>query len=135
MISKGEALAYSAYPHPALRPMGDLDILVREEQQDEAVRCLEGIGYREEHGTLGPMTGELGRQHHAHLSTKSPIPLVVEVHQNILDSQAFLLFETEYKLVLEEPGSGSDRRGFRYLFVEPHRSTIPPGKPPGFAAW
>ena len=88
VILKGEALAYSVYPHPALRPMGDLDMLVREDQQAEAVRCLEAIGYIEDHETLGPMTGALGRQHHAHLSTKTPISLVVEVHQNIMDSQS-----------------------------------------------
>jgi hypothetical protein len=44
---KGLALAETIYPNPALRPMEDLDLLVRPADLPAAVRLLEQAGYRE----------------------------------------------------------------------------------------
>ena len=44
---KGLALAETVYPNPALRPMEDLDILVRTGDLPAAVRILTEAGYRE----------------------------------------------------------------------------------------
>jgi hypothetical protein len=44
---KGLALAETIYPNPALRPMEDLDLLVRPDDLPAAVRLLEEAGYRE----------------------------------------------------------------------------------------
>ena len=44
---KGLALAETIYPNPALRPMEDLDLLVRTDDLPAAVRLLAEAGYRE----------------------------------------------------------------------------------------
>ena len=44
MVVKGAALG-TFYPDPALRPYGDLDIMVSEAQLDMAERALNGLGY------------------------------------------------------------------------------------------
>lgn len=44
LVIKGPAIA-AWYPDPALRPYGDLDVLVPRTQLDEAVGALEGLGY------------------------------------------------------------------------------------------
>lgn len=43
---KGCALADTLYGDPSLRPMGDLDLLLKEEEFDRAVRLLLKLGYR-----------------------------------------------------------------------------------------
>ena len=50
LVIKGAAIA-AWYPDPALRPYGDLDLLVRRTQLDEAVSALERQGY---HCTYSP---------------------------------------------------------------------------------
>ena len=42
---KGPALAWTAYPNPALRPFGDLDLFVRREDVLPARKVLIGAGY------------------------------------------------------------------------------------------
>jgi putative nucleotidyltransferase-like protein len=42
---KGPALAETLYPHPALRPCGDLDLLIRRETLESADHLLLGLGY------------------------------------------------------------------------------------------
>ena len=46
LVLKGAALAETAYENVALRPMGDLDLLVREADLEAAGRALEARGYR-----------------------------------------------------------------------------------------
>lgn len=46
LLFKGAALAHTAYPNPALRTMGDIDILVRETQVESARQVLEELGYK-----------------------------------------------------------------------------------------
>jgi hypothetical protein len=43
---KGPALAETLYPHPALRPCSDLDLLIRRENLDRVDNLLLGLGYR-----------------------------------------------------------------------------------------
>ena len=45
-LFKGAALAYSAYPTPACRPMGDIDIWVTHAEMPAAVAALEQLGYQ-----------------------------------------------------------------------------------------
>ncbi len=47
LLMKGAALAYSHYPSPSLRPRGDADLLIPENQWLETVRCLQGLGYQQ----------------------------------------------------------------------------------------
>lgn len=42
---KGAYLGAAVYQDPALRPMGDVDLLIREEHFDSAVELLAGLGY------------------------------------------------------------------------------------------
>jgi hypothetical protein len=46
LVLRGPALAFSLYPDPAMRPSGDLDLLVLPEQVVRARGILEGLGYR-----------------------------------------------------------------------------------------
>lgn len=46
---KGLHLAHRVYPTPALRDMGDLDVLVRRGELPAADAALRGLGYRPEH--------------------------------------------------------------------------------------
>lgn len=45
VVLKGTAVAHLAYPDPALRSYGDVDLLFRSEQFDEALEVLYGQGY------------------------------------------------------------------------------------------
>jgi hypothetical protein len=45
LVLKGTALARTVYPNPALRPMCDADIVVREAQFEQASGVLEQLGY------------------------------------------------------------------------------------------
>lgn len=47
VLFKGAALAHTAYPDPACRPMGDLDLWVTEEEMLLAQAALAATGYRE----------------------------------------------------------------------------------------
>lgn len=77
VLLKGAALAQTIYPHPALRLMGDLDILVRLPQVDPAVRRLALAGYDQITPYPGPLIRRL-LSHHVHVS--APRLLSVEVH-------------------------------------------------------
>lgn len=57
LVLKGAALAHLVYPQPLLRPMRDLDILVRAEDVYRAYNLLPGIGFAappNPHHGLGP---------------------------------------------------------------------------------
>jgi hypothetical protein len=45
IVLKGPALALTIYPDPALRVIGDLDLLVRREQVEQAMAALQSLGY------------------------------------------------------------------------------------------
>jgi len=40
------AIGRSVYPDPALRPLGDVDLLIRAEDYDRAASCLVGLGFQ-----------------------------------------------------------------------------------------
>lgn len=46
LLLKGAALALAVYENPALRPMGDIDLLVHPRHIDAALESLAGLGYR-----------------------------------------------------------------------------------------
>jgi hypothetical protein len=48
LVLKGAALAETAYPDPALRPMSDVDLLVRPADRPRARAVLLGLGYEDE---------------------------------------------------------------------------------------
>ena len=81
IVLKGGALAFMLYPNPALRPMGDLDILVSRDQIPQSARLLETIGYLEDTISEGRISGQLS--HHIHLSGNQAKPITVELHYSL----------------------------------------------------
>lgn len=51
---KGAALAYTVYPDPACRPMGDIDLWLEAGQMEDASAALQQLGYRAQHKTTRP---------------------------------------------------------------------------------
>lgn len=76
---KGTALAFSLYPEEALRPMGDLDILVPEKQVLELRDLLLAKGAKRLHV---PISG-LHEKVHAHISALSWQNIMIEPHQRL----------------------------------------------------
>lgn len=72
------------YPDPAWRYMSDLDILLPEEQAEEAWQHLVGLGYRQKDmGTASPR-----RDHHHLLPLRHPdLPAWIEVHKALHHSR------------------------------------------------
>ena len=59
VLFKGAVLAYTAYPDPACRPMGDLDLWIALEAMPPAQAALESLGYAQhlQGGTSGGFAG------------------------------------------------------------------------------
>ncbi|OGB02930.1 MAG: hypothetical protein A3G29_03435 [Burkholderiales bacterium RIFCSPLOWO2_12_FULL_64_99] len=83
---KGSYLAYHVYPHPALRPMRDVDIVTPKEHVLEAYRVLQrgGLTRLDEY----PGEPEAAMLVHKHLPPlKMPgAPIQVELHARLLES-------------------------------------------------
>lgn len=86
LVLKGAALAHMVYPCPGMRPMRDLDLLVREEQAGAAQAVLRDIGFtapREHHGAM--------RDHH-HLPcatrTREGLMVSIEIHVDAMSGDS-----------------------------------------------
>lgn len=82
MLLKGAALATTVYPSFAARPMGDLDLLVRPAQAQDAWERLVAAGWRVEF----PERAEFYRGHHhlAGLLDPRGLNLILEIHRAML---------------------------------------------------
>jgi hypothetical protein len=69
LVLKGLPLAHELYPEPGLRPVGDLDLLVRQRSRDAALAILASLGYRPPADTL-PLN--FYRRHHFHVLLGRP---------------------------------------------------------------
>jgi hypothetical protein len=82
---KGAWLAKNYYPDPALRPMADLDLLVRKEDMKRAKESLMAQGY-EFNGIFPFMSEDSYEKAHFHFPYRkndSSAPIFVELHQDI----------------------------------------------------
>jgi hypothetical protein len=79
-VLKGCAVAYLDYPDPALRSFGDVDLLVRSEHIDEAVRILTTAGYRR--GFPEPRPG-FDRRFTKGAAFVSPAGLELDLHRTL----------------------------------------------------
>ena len=82
IVLKGAALAKTVYGDIGLRPMGDIDLLVKREDLPHAENIMSGLGYRFQ----GNMPPEWYRENHQHISYIHPeknIP--VEIHWHIVN--------------------------------------------------
>lgn len=82
---KGAWIAWHAYPHPALRPMRDLDILVPEQQALAARAALLANGYEPIERYTEPPEEALHRRKHLPGIRASNSGVVVEVHSRLTD--------------------------------------------------
>ena len=80
IVLKGAALADTVYPNRALRPMSDIDLLVRKEQLGKVESKLLDMGYMVEE-RVKPK--EFQREHHYHWVFKKKSAIAVEIHWNI----------------------------------------------------
>jgi hypothetical protein len=81
LVLKGAYLGTFVYKNPALRPMCDLDLLVREEQFEHARRLLERLGFGI---SAEPLDGDYRILQPALAHTRSKIlPCAVDLHRNL----------------------------------------------------
>lgn len=71
LVLKGAALAETVYPGISMRPMADIDILVREEEIDTVRACVMALGYT-------PSENE-----DCSFCKNTPIPVCLDVHYKI----------------------------------------------------
>lgn len=80
ILLKGAALAYTLYPHPALRPMGDLDLWVEPGDFDRAAEALLRAGWQPAiPGQEALLRAEV--THHLALRNPGGFPRELELHQ------------------------------------------------------
>lgn len=80
LILKGAALARLIYPEPALRPMGDVDLLVAPEDVDRAWQALLALGF--EPSQRPP--GRAPEKHRVATRKEAGITVSVELHFSLL---------------------------------------------------
>ncbi len=78
IVLKGAALAETVYPHRALRPMSDIDLLVGKNNVAKAEAALMEIGYR-----VDASTKERRLREHYHLVFEKPGCSMIELHWHI----------------------------------------------------
>lgn len=83
---KGAFLAFQVYPHPALRPLRDLDILVRRQDGVAAFDALKCAGFTRLSAAAGdPAAAALYRKHLPPLASKSG-SVLVELHTRLFET-------------------------------------------------
>jgi hypothetical protein len=87
IVLKGAALAATLYPDPALRPMTDLDLLVRQVDFDHAEACLRDLGYRQGYPEMSPgFNQRVG--FHIYMESTPDQASAVELHWGLVAGQA-----------------------------------------------
>ena len=83
IVFKGAALAYTIYPDPVCRPMGDIDLWLTDEEMPRAQAALEQIGYVQSIKAERPLA--LMQQHNGEVQLHSVEPGrgLVELHWGI----------------------------------------------------
>jgi hypothetical protein len=82
ILLKGISLAATVYPDIALRPMGDIDLLVHRADLNTAIRAIEALHYKKLI-TIAPWYGQIAG-YHCHLIKEANKDRVVEVHWNLI---------------------------------------------------
>ena len=88
-LLKGAALGATVYPNPALRPLSDLDLLVRPEDAGAAAARLGQLGYTGVGAAASPTFGRLARRFRSQLPLVTALPglprLLVELHWSLVE--------------------------------------------------
>lgn len=83
IVLKGAALATSLYPSIALRPLGDLDLLVPRRHLGMALRAVQSLGYCEAYPEMTPGLNRVVG-HHVHLRGGPQQGVAVELHWSLV---------------------------------------------------
>lgn len=83
IVFKGAALAFTAYPDPACRPMGDLDLWLTDEAMPRGQAALEAAGYRQRIKTARPLALQAQREGEIQLVGRQPGLGLVELHWGV----------------------------------------------------
>ena len=79
LVLKGACLSYCVYQEAALRPMADIDLLVRSQDAEKVQRHLNTIGYRY---TAGSTVVDYSRHHHQRpISKVGSVGVVINVNE------------------------------------------------------
>lgn len=90
---KGIVLAREIYPSIALRPMFDIDILVRSEDRYGAHEIIKGLGYLADEKNFAAGSGKY--QYHAHYIRKSASPVILEIHWGLGEKNRYGIDESQ----------------------------------------
>lgn len=82
---KGAWIAKNYYPDPVLRPMNDLDLLIRPEDMKRAENSIEKMGY-----VLFKYSKTKEHYHHTYIKNHSVSPVVAELHFDIRAKSDFI---------------------------------------------
>lgn len=104
MALKGVMLARVLYPVPALRPMFDIDILVKKEDLQGVDAALGAFAYR-------PMGQESprnlpGYQYHLHYQKEAAVPVILEVHWGLGEQNRYDLDASQFWLRAQKSAFG-----------------------------
>jgi hypothetical protein len=85
IVLKGAALAVTVYEEPSLRPMTDLDLLLRRDDVPRALQALQAAGYETPVPELG-LDGALEYANELVLHRPGGLEIPVELHWGLFDS-------------------------------------------------
>lgn len=99
-VIKGPALAHTAYPDPAVRAFGDVDVVVPSASFDLAVEVLSAAGYRRQTPELRP---GFDRRFGKGAALTTPGGLEVDLHRTLADGRFGLLVDVEELFASSSP--------------------------------
>jgi len=88
LLLKGAALAETIYDNIALRPMGDVDLLVPRSHLREAIAILQALGYRRDKGEAHPGFAAEYENEIAFIHPTSE--MAVELHWHLIDAEFYM---------------------------------------------
>ncbi len=93
-LLKGSAVGRLIYPNPALRPVSDIDLLVRREAVDAVQSHLVDLGYVGQGITAHRRLGALARRYRAEMPLMADVPgcgrLLVELHWALVEAPYYV---------------------------------------------
>jgi hypothetical protein len=92
---KGAFLMNAVYPDVSLRPVGDLDLLAREEDLPRAMETLAGLGYRSKKGSEPLPSGAVDDHHHCPRVLSPDGSVELELHRHVVRKGTPLYFPIE----------------------------------------
>ena len=92
---KGAFLMNAVYPDVSLRPVGDLDLLARDEDLSRAMEVLKRLGYQSKSGGAVLPSGAIDDHHHCPRVLSPDGSVELELHRHIVRQRTPLFFPIE----------------------------------------